>query len=309
MQKYFLSDLCCPKAMLDSKIVNLKSVENNLISTFDKYPLHDGVPDLRLANDRSYTPYDTVLREAPKISHSSDKKDYIKAMKIKKEQIYGKKILVAGVAGGFDLDVVLSFKPKKVYAIDFSNTVISLSKYLFYKNKNIQFIIGDLCNLPFKNNIFDYVINSAVMQHTRAPELAHRNIWRTLKKGGYFNYGNVNIENIHNTRVVLDRLKYKYHRMDTEKAKKKLRTFSILYNFLIKTRILKFINRKHFRFPFLLELAKNSSQNSNFFYRNALNYYLVSYRHLLDEKEYMDIFKRTGCEVKRTPKGFLGIKK
>ena len=78
MQKFFLSDLCCPKAMLDSKIVNLKSVENNLISTFDKYPLHDGVPDLRLANDRSYTPYDTVLRESPKISHSSDKKDYIK---------------------------------------------------------------------------------------------------------------------------------------------------------------------------------------------------------------------------------------
>ena len=55
--------------------------------------------------------------------------------------------------------------------------MINLSKDPYYKNKNVHFIVGDLCNSLFKNNTFDYVINSAVLQHTRSPELAHRNIW------------------------------------------------------------------------------------------------------------------------------------
>ena len=38
------------------------------------------------------------------------------SMSIKKKDISG---LIAGVAGGTDLDVILSLNPKKVYAIDF----------------------------------------------------------------------------------------------------------------------------------------------------------------------------------------------
>ena len=41
------------------------------------------------------------------------------SMSIKKKDISGKKVLIAGVAGGTDLDVILSLNPKKVYAIDF----------------------------------------------------------------------------------------------------------------------------------------------------------------------------------------------
>ena len=61
MKKVLLSDLYCPKLLLDGKIVSFKSSYSYLQSPVDKYPIYDGVPDLRLKNDRSYTPYDTVL--------------------------------------------------------------------------------------------------------------------------------------------------------------------------------------------------------------------------------------------------------
>ena len=59
--------------------------------------------------------------------------------------------MVAGVGGGTELNLILNLKPRFVVAIDFSNFLISLSKKYCYENLPILFIMGDLCNIPFKH--------------------------------------------------------------------------------------------------------------------------------------------------------------
>ena len=305
--KQVINDLCCPMSLAQFKDCNLTNKNNSLHSTLDTYPIIKGVPDLRLADDRvSGTSYDSILPDWKINNHNHDYTKMFKYSGIEEKHITGKKVLVAGVGTGTELDLVLKCNPRIVYAIDFSNHLLKLSEDTFYKNKNIYFFIGDLCNLPFKPETFDYVISGGIIHHTRSPELAHRNIWRTIKNKGYLNYIHIYLENLHNRRVSIDRLISNYHNKNVKSAKRNLKYFSYIYFFLIKTRILKFINRKNFRFPFLLEL--NGNVNASEYYNGAIDYYLPRYRHVIPTEDVFSWFKQVGSNAQRTPKGFIGRK-
>jgi len=66
---------------------------------------------------------------------------------------------------------------KKVYALDkgVGNK---------FKAKGIKYINGDVLNLPFKNNMFDFVFCNGVLHHTKNTYKGLKEIFRVLKKGG-----------------------------------------------------------------------------------------------------------------------------
>ena len=142
------------------------------------------------------------------------------------------------------------------------------------------------------------------MHHTRTPELAHRNLWKYLKR--YLNYSHIYLENLHNRRVTLDRLFYNLHNKNIKYAKTFLRIYCFIYFILIKTRILKLINRKSWRLPFLIELT--GDVNGKEYYTSAIDYYLPRYRHMIKEEDVFDWFVKCGGSANRTPKGFLSQK-
>ena len=287
----------------------IKQNKNEIIFKNQKYDVVDNVIDMRFLKDREYTSYDNVLTDwkIPNLKIDSKVlKKSIDASGINESDIKDKVILIAGTGVGTELNLILNLKPKFVVALDFSDFLISLSKKDYYKNLPILFIMGDLCNIPFKTESFDYIFSGGIIQMTRTPELAHRGLWRVLKKKGYLNYSHIYLENLHNRRVSLDRLFYNLHNKNIKYAKSFLRIYCFIYFILIKTRILKFINRKSWRLPFLLEL--NGNVNASEYYNGAIDYYLPRYRHMIKEEDVFDWFVKCGGKVKRTPKGFISKK-
>ena len=314
MKNFFIkNNLICPLQFNKSsgKVEDTITKQSKSEITFKNqtYNIVDKVIDMRFLEDREYTSYDNVLRDYNmsklKIGNKILKKS-INAAGIRESDIKDKVILIAGVGGGTELNLILNLKPKFVVALDFSNFLISLSKKEFYKNLPVLFIMGDLNNIPFKTGSFDYIFSGGIIQMTRSPELAHRNLWRVLKKKGYLNYSHIYLENLHNRRVTLDRLFYNLHNKNVKYAKSFLRIYSFIYFILIKTRILKLINRKSWRLPFLLELSGNI--NAKEYYTSAIDYYLPRYRHMIKEEDVFDWFVKCGGSAKRTSKGFISQK-
>lgn len=88
-------------------------------------------------------------------------------------------ILDAGCGTGMLLEKIA---PKyTTVGIDFSNEMIIIAKN---KIKNSNLIRADLNNLPFKDNIFSKVFGVTVLQNLDRPQIAIREIARTLQKKG-----------------------------------------------------------------------------------------------------------------------------
>ena len=314
MKSLFIKNyLICPLQFNKSsgKVENTltKQSKSNITFKNQTYNIVDKVIDMRFLEDREYTSYDNILNNWSIANFKNDSKIFkksINAAGINKSDIKDKVILIAGVGGGTELNLILNLKPKFVVALDFSNFLISLSKKEYYKNLPVLFIMGDLCNIPFKTESFDYIFSGGVIHHTRTPELAHRNLWRVLKKKGYVNYSHIYLENLHNRRITLDRLFYNLHNKNVKYAKTFLRIYCFIYFILVKTRILKLINRRSWRLPFLIELTGNV--NAKDYYTPAIDYYLPRYRHMIKEEDVFDWFVKCGGSAKRTPKGFISQK-
>jgi len=51
-------------------------------------------------------------------------------------------------------------------------------------DKSLSFCVGDVQNLPFENDCFDFVFSNGVVHHTKNPSKATEELVRVLKKGG-----------------------------------------------------------------------------------------------------------------------------
>ena len=91
-----------------------------------------------------------------------------------------KKILDAGCGEGFTLERLYELKiGKDLEGIDASKVAIETGKKL-YPHLNIK--IGDIYNLPYKDNSFDLVVCTEVLEHLEDPKRALREIIRVSKK-------------------------------------------------------------------------------------------------------------------------------
>ena len=95
-----------------------------------------------------------------------------------------KSILDAGCGNGF----FTRFYAKKGYdvtAVDITERAVQLTKKsLEIFNLKAKVIQGNLENLQFDDNSFDYVVSNGVVHHTPDPEKAVRELYRVLKPGG-----------------------------------------------------------------------------------------------------------------------------
>lgn len=80
----------------------------------------------------------------------------------------------------------ISNKVKQINAVDVSPEMIlkAKEKQLELKLNNINFEVGDICNLQFKDSVFDLVIASNVMHLLYEPQKALFEINRVLKTNG-----------------------------------------------------------------------------------------------------------------------------
>lgn len=96
------------------------------------------------------------------------------------------KLLDAGCAHGRLVPTFLkqNLKKENYTGIDISENLILKAKELF---SGMRFDIGDICNLPYQNDMFDVVVSSAVLHHIPSQELRFQMIQeliRVTKPGG-----------------------------------------------------------------------------------------------------------------------------
>lgn len=103
----------------------------------------------------------------------------------KELNLYNKKILEIGSGWGNNL-ISLRKKTKYVYGLEPDSEKIKICKENFKKLKindiEVEQAMGEQCG--YKNNQFDIVILSSVIEHVSDHKKVYQEIWRILKPGG-----------------------------------------------------------------------------------------------------------------------------
>jgi len=95
-------------------------------------------------------------------------------------KIKGKTILDAGCGKG-RFSKILANKGGVVTGVDLSNELLKVAKN---KIKNANFIIGNILDLEFLDNSFDYIICVEALEHVPDTDKAIKEMVRVLKKDG-----------------------------------------------------------------------------------------------------------------------------
>ena len=89
-------------------------------------------------------------------------------------------VLDAGGGEGFTLDRFVKAKVgKKLICVDNSKEVITLGKEIF---PNLDLRVGNIYNLAFRDNSFDLVVCTEVLEHLTEPRRALKEMIRVSKK-------------------------------------------------------------------------------------------------------------------------------
>ena len=89
-------------------------------------------------------------------------------------------VLDAGCGEGFTMDKLLKNDVgKKIEGIEYTKDAIDFGKKLF---PNLVFKQGSVYDLPYKNNSFDLVVCTEVLEHLEDPSKALREMLRISKK-------------------------------------------------------------------------------------------------------------------------------
>ena len=97
-------------------------------------------------------------------------------------------VLDLGCGGGRNIEYFLT-KAKKVYGLDHSETSVRISSEMNKEAINsgrCQILLGDVKNLPFKDESIDVVTAFETIYFWNDIEECFREIYRVLRKGGQF---------------------------------------------------------------------------------------------------------------------------
>jgi ubiquinone/menaquinone biosynthesis C-methylase UbiE len=189
IEKKYLNLLACPlchgSLLLKSNYLFCSTCEG-------KYKIIDGIPvilpqslgeDLQLTQDKwneEYSNADTVVDIATQPYLRDSFKHLLKFLPKQK---------------GFFLELGCgtaknSFLLKKetqmdVVGVDISLKALQAAKKVFKNGKKEGFFVcGDIRNLPFKSDVFDYMYGPGTIEHFEDTSSAIKDLYRCLKKGG-----------------------------------------------------------------------------------------------------------------------------
>ena len=95
--------------------------------------------------------------------------------------IEGKRILLLGCGTAEESTLLSEYNPKKITGIDISEKSIAIAKKSY---PNCNFYVGDMLNLPFKENEFDFIFSSLAISHIADKEKVFKELYRVLDKNG-----------------------------------------------------------------------------------------------------------------------------
>lgn len=98
---------------------------------------------------------------------------------LKNEQIQGKQVLDAGCGTGW-FSMAASKAGAVVTSMDLGEKLLSQVQ----KKCDTKRVVGSVLDMPFKNDTFDFIISSEVIEHTPSPNTAICEMYRVLKPGG-----------------------------------------------------------------------------------------------------------------------------
>ena len=93
----------------------------------------------------------------------------------------GKKVLMLGCGTGEESTMLNEFNAADIVGIDLSEESIRLARDSY---PNCTFVVGDMHELPFDDDTFDFVYSSLAVHYSETPESVYREISRVLKKDG-----------------------------------------------------------------------------------------------------------------------------
>jgi ubiquinone/menaquinone biosynthesis C-methylase UbiE len=96
----------------------------------------------------------------------------------------GKYILDLGCGHGNFLHACSRLGAKKCIGIDFGSKSIEYAKKLSKNIDTLEYAVGNVYNLAFDDNTFDFVIQNGVFHHINDEDKAYKEAHRVLKKGG-----------------------------------------------------------------------------------------------------------------------------
>lgn len=119
----------------------------------------------------------------------------------------GKIGLDIGCANGAFVLEIAKLGAKKMYGIDIAEEFVKKATRTakIRSIRNVEFIQADAKKLPFKNNYFDFIICTEVLEHVPGFKTAIKEIERVLKPGGSFI---VTIPNTLNPAEILHQIKH-----------------------------------------------------------------------------------------------------
>jgi ubiquinone/menaquinone biosynthesis C-methylase UbiE len=83
---------------------------------------------------------------------------------------------------------LLTDKEAIMTGIDISETFINFAKEREAGNRNLKFLTASACNLPFKDEYFDFCVSTMVFMDFPDQEKALQEIYRVLKVKGFFQF-------------------------------------------------------------------------------------------------------------------------
>jgi len=194
MKKSLLELLVCPKTgqklHIESILEDVSEIKKGYLISSDmnqKYIIQDGVP--RFVPQSNYSDNfgmqwnmysKTQLDSFSGQTISSDR--FWNATGWDKKALKGKWVLDVGCGSGRFTEIALR-AGAKVVALDYSSAVDAC--YTNFKDHdNFHVIQGDIFELPFEKNTFEFVYCLGVLQHTPDPKKALLSLPEVLKKGG-----------------------------------------------------------------------------------------------------------------------------